>query len=476
MRWPDAAPALASGPRVARLYHALYGLCMAAAWASFAVQARVLIGSDGLQPLQAWVDRLAARGVGFSALPMIFWAGVPSDAGLVALCWLGGILSLVAAAGVLSRPLFLISALLYLSVANGGGTFMSFQWDNLAVECGLLAALLPRDRAAFWPHLMGRALLFKVFFESAIAKLQSPLGDWIDGSAMTLYYQTAPLPTGLAWRFHHLPTAWHHLESWWTLCFEGVLVFGIWAGRIGRRVALACFAGFLILDAATANYGFFVHLTAALCVFLLSEEDVARLGRRLPARPSWPRLELPPGLERGLGGVAVSAWLAVSVAAGLAQLGERPVMPAVVEAVDGWRVANVYHLFSAITRERIEPEFQTWDGRDWTARDLRYKPGAVTRAPPFVAPHQPRVDFRLWFYGLSYRRGAPSFVGALLTKLCADPGSVAELFAEPLPDAPKAVRIQFWNYVFTSSDQRDATGAWWDRTLVETSEALPCAR
>ncbi len=469
------SPRLASGAGVARLYHALYGLCMAAAWASFAVQARVLIGARGLQPIGAWVEQLRERGVEPSDLPMLFWWGVPSDAGLVTLCWVAAALSLAAGAGLLSRPIFALGAVLYLSVANGGGTFMSFQWDNLAVEAGLLAALLPRDEAAFWPHLMGRALLFKVFFESAIAKLQSPIGDWIDGSAMTLYYQTAPLPTWLGWYAHHAPRAWHHFESWWTLLFEGVLVFGIWGCKLGRRVALACFAGFLVLDTATANYGFFTHLTAALCVFLLSEEDVAWLGARLPALANWPSWSPPRRAEAWITGGGVSLWLIVSAAAAVQQFADEPVAPALVEAADGLRVANVYHLFSAITRERIEPELQTWDGREWTARDLRYKPGDVSRAPPFVAPHQPRVDFRLWFYGLSYKRGAPGFVGALLNKMCADPQSVEELFAEPLPRAPEAVRIQFWNYEYTSPDERAASGAWWKREALETSRALSCA-
>ena len=30
---------------------------------------------------------------------------------------------------------------------------------------------------------------------------------------MTYYYETAPLPTWLAFRAHHLPVWWHHFES-----------------------------------------------------------------------------------------------------------------------------------------------------------------------------------------------------------------------------------------------------------------------
>src|SRR5581483_1222405 len=75
-----------------------------------------------------------------------------------------------------------------------------------------------------------------------------------------------------------------------------------------------------------------------------------------------------------------------------------------------FRVINTYHLFGSITRERIEPTFETSDGTRWIEHDLHYKPGAPERPPPFVAPHQPRVDFQLWFYGLGAQRGVPAYV------------------------------------------------------------------
>ena len=37
---------------------------------------------------------------------------------------------------------------------------------------------------------------------------------------MTYYYETAPLPTWLAFTAHHLPVWWHHLESRATLVLE----------------------------------------------------------------------------------------------------------------------------------------------------------------------------------------------------------------------------------------------------------------
>jgi lipase maturation factor 1 len=452
-----------SGPNVARLFQKLVALIFLVAWISLGAQLRVLLSTRGLLPAQEFVRALAEHHVGFFEAPSLFRWGAP-DWALVAGVWLGAALALAALAGVFPRALFFLSTLLYLSYAVVARTFLSFQWDNLLLECGLGAALLPTDRAAPTLHLLFRLILFKLYWESGLAKWQSSLGDWQDGSAMTWYYETAPIPAGLAWWAHHPPVAWHHLESWATLFFELVLPLCIFSPRRVRQVAAAFFTFFQLVNALTANYGFFCYLACALHVFLLDDADVQRLFRR-------PRL--PETLWRhALGGVALALFLFIST----------------VEAVQGFagkwesvptpwapfRVVNTYHLFASITRERIEPEFQTSDGSTWTAHDFHYKPGDLARRPPYVAPHQPRVDFQLWFYGLSYRHGSPEYVVNLLERLCHDPEAVQPLFTAPLPPHPNAVRIVYWQYHFSTAEERAHSGAWWRRESRGETRAIPC--
>lgn len=38
-----------------------------------------------------------------------------------------------------------------------------------------------------------------------------------------------------------------------------------------------------------------------------------------------------------------------------------------------------------------------------------YKPGNVSRAPPVVAPHQPRLDWQMWFAALGHHSSSPWF-------------------------------------------------------------------
>src|SRR4029079_9624278 len=100
--------------------------------------------------------------------------------------------------GFWPRVCFLLSAPLYLSYAVVCSEFLAFQWDNLLVESALFAAFLPvctgagasrrrPDRPSRLAHFALRALLFKLYFESGIAKWQSHLHDWQDGSAMVHY-------------------------------------------------------------------------------------------------------------------------------------------------------------------------------------------------------------------------------------------------------------------------------------------------
>ena len=318
---------------------------------------------------------------------------------------------------------------------------------------------------------------------------------------MRFYYETSPLPAGLSWRAHQLPAAFHTLESWGALVLELLVPFLIWGPQRARKLAFFALTGFQIVNTATANYGFFTFMTMALHVFLLCDAEVDSAGQTLRASlqqsralllirtilRKQPRAEAeavddaPVALALGplrhmqaFGGYAwLGAWLLASLIAALVSFGHPARDSALLSlhaTFSELRVANPYHLFGQITRERIEPQFETLDASGWHEHDMHFKPGDPKRSPPYVAPHQPRVDFRLWFYGLSFRRGTPRYVTRLLQLLCDNPESVQSLFVAPLPQAPQAVRIEFLRYHFTTAAERARSSAYWTR---ESLGALP---
>jgi hypothetical protein len=465
---------------VARAYHRALAVIFGLAFASLGQQVQVLIGSRGLLPIAPLIARLRETGeIGFLDFPTLFWLGA-SDGLLGAGIWLGLALSVLALAGLWPRVCFALLVPLYLAYATAGRDLLSFQWDNLLVESGMLAIFLPRDRPLPWIHLLFRLLLFKLYFESGIAKWQSHLGDWQDGSAMTFYYETAPIPTLLAWYAHQLPEWWHHFESRAALVLELAVPFAIFSGRRARLAALVALSGFQVVNLLTANYGFFVLLALALHLFLVDDSDLRSLRARIPGLGGIPDLGRAPGTRARLAvAVAVSTlFVGLSLAEALRSFAPpgalRDAAGAIGAVYGRLRLVNAYHLFGHVTRERIEPEFQTRDGEEWTPHHFWYKVGPLDRAPPFVAPHQPRVDFRLWFYGLGFRRGVPEYVGVLLHRMCTDPEAVQPLFASELPAEPEAVRIVFGRYRFTDPEQRRESGAWWSRTWLARIPEVSC--
>ena len=482
----------ASGPLVARTYHRALALVALGAWVSLGVQLPVLLGSRGLLPLAPLCERLAREHVSFWDFPTLLCLH-PSDKVLVAGAALGGALAVLALVGFLPRVACALQIPLYLAFATGGRTFFSFQWDSMLLECLLLAALLPRHRAAPLAHTLFRVLLLKLYAESAVAKAQSHLGDWWDGSAMTHYYETAPLPGPLAWTLHQLPAWWHAFEGWAVLAIEAVPPLLAFGPRRARLVALVTLGAFQLVNLATASYGFFVYLSLALHVFWLDDDDLARAatfvkGRVRRAVGLWrgePVVADAPARTRRLSPLETSArtvgigmgvlWLVLSAAMALDHFAGWRALSAVTGPFAPLRLANNYHLFGHITTTRVEPALEVQTTGDFEEQPFRHKPGDPKRRPRLVAPHQPRVAFQLWFFGLDFQRGVPPWVSNLLARACRHPAHVDVLFERPLPRDARAARLAFWHYRFTTPDERAETGAFWVRRLLGTTTPLECA-
>jgi hypothetical protein len=108
------------------------------------------------------------------------------------------------------------------------------------------------------------------------------------------------------------------------------------------------------------------------------------------------------------------------------------------------------------------------DGSTWTAYEFSAKPGDLSRRPPFVAPHQPRLDWQLWFAALRYPQREP-WVGRFLERLLqGEPAVLGLLRHNPFPQAPpRYVRAVLYDYTMTNSSERAATGNWWRRTPID---------
>jgi hypothetical protein len=104
------------------------------------------------------------------------------------------------------------------------------------------------------------------------------------------------------------------------------------------------------------------------------------------------------------------------------------------------------------------------DGETWQAYEFRYKPGDLKRAPRWVQPHQPRLDWQMWFAALSNYQSNPWFLGFALRLLEGSPEVLALLETNPFPEhPPRYIRAMSYSYTFTDRETRRRTGAWWAR-------------
>jgi hypothetical protein len=97
------------------------------------------------------------------------------------------------------------------------------------------------------------------------------------------------------------------------------------------------------------------------------------------------------------------------------------------------------------------------DGATWREFEFRYKPGDVGQAPHWVAPHQPRLDWQMWFAALGNYRNNPWFVNFVFRLLEGSPEVIALLAHDPFPGAPpRYVRALVYDYTFGEE-------TWWKR-------------
>ncbi len=447
------------------------GLVYLIAFLSLAVQVRGLIGARGILPAADLMEmaRTHFGAVAWMQLPTLAWFNA-SDPFLLFLCYGGALCGALAFLRLAAFPALLIAWAFYLSLAVAGQEFLGFQWDNLLLEAGFLALFITpfrfRVRFASIPSapfglFLLRWLLFRLMFASGVVKLTSGDPAWRNLTALSYHYETQCLPTWVAWYAHQLPMWFQKLSALAMFGVELVLPFLIFLPRKLRMTACGGFVVLQILTMLTGNYTFFNLLTIVLCLLLIDDA----------MWPEW--LRRAAGAERRPGRTPVAArpLLAVLLLLSFIPLTaafRKPVSwPAPVRRVYGavfpFRSLNAYGLFAVMTTERREISIEgSRDGVTWRTYPFRWKPGDPLRRPAFVAPHQPRLDWQMWFAALGDVRRNPWLV-ALAGRLAEGSPEVLDLLAvNPFPEAPPArVRAVIRTYRFSTPAERRETGAWW---------------
>uniref|UniRef100_A0A8C2K305 Lipase maturation factor n=1 Tax=Cyprinus carpio TaxID=7962 RepID=A0A8C2K305_CYPCA len=517
-----------------RLPRHMFLWCLSAiymfAFASLYVQIPGLYGNEGVLPAR-WQLRVSGKSVveQLKDSPTLLWfgprLGLDTQQCMELLSLTGALLSLMTLALPVLRDcrVFLVLWILYLSLYQVGQVFLYFQWDNLLLETGFLAILIApmkmpwstkerlHDNVTFW---LARWLLFRLMFASGVVKLTSRCPTWWGLTALTYHYETQCIPTPLAWFAHQLPVWFQKLSVVGTFVIEIAVPFMFFSPiRRHRLVAFYMQVLIQVFIILSGNYNFFNILTITLCMSLLDDQHVNFWLRRYM-----------PKTETSL--QTLCSWLAVVLEIGTyAVLGYWSVRYFDLQ-VD-WenksvssRTAFTYFEFNgflktvtvpsiwigvlSLTWEVISAMFKCacvrgvlwrlWNTIQWAVMaaatvsmfaislvsklpvseiEFMYKPGNVSAAPPVVAPHQPRLDWQMWFAALGPHTQSPWF-SSLLHRLLQGKRDVIRLiqtdesqypFSKQPPAYLRAHRYKYW----FSKPKEDGSypQRWWRRVYVE---------
>jgi hypothetical protein len=422
---------------------------------SLGVQVLGLVGSHGILPVASFLDFVRSQEAGnrFWTVPTLCWLN-HSDAFLLFLCWAGAGLSVLLFFDILPNLTAFLLWFLYLSLTVAAQDFLGFQWDNLLLEAGFLLIFIIPRRPSIVVIWLFRVLLFKLMFSSGMVKLLSGDVNWRNLTALNFHYWTQPLPDPVSWYAAQLPMWFQKFSCLALFIIELILPFFIFFGRSLRLIAFWGIISLQLLIALTGNYCFFNWLAIGLCLTLLMEGD-------------WPAGRFYQVITIILAGFILTINLILMAE----QLGHFPLPKPLVKlimAIEPLRSINTYGLFAVMTTQRSEIILEgSNDGEHWLPYEFPYKPGRLERAPSWVAPYQPRLDWQMWFAALgSWREN--QWVIALMAKLLEGEPTVLHLLANnPFPGhPPRYMQATLWDYHFTDFKTRAAHGGWWRRQII----------
>lgn len=447
------------------------GVVFLIAFWSLRDQVVLLVGSGGLLPFAPALQKFHAT-VGWTAYlhaPTLLWFGM-SDQALRGLCTVGAIAAVFVILDILTLPALIVCFACYLSLFTVGQEFMTYQWDLLLIESGFLAILLAivrraKPSAANDParlvQWLFRWLVFRLFFESGLAKITSGDLSWRNLTAVGYHYATQPLPTPLAWSAAHLPLWFQQASTFAVLGIELVVPWFVFAPRKLRHLAVYLLIFLQIAIGLTGNFGFFNLLTIVLCLFLFDDVWYRRV---VPKRLlGWlakdvTRREASVWMRRVMIGIAT-----VLVAFSLSLY--VPSVRSVFAPFAPYPLANRYGLFSVMTKQRAEVVIEgSDDGLLWKEYPFAFNVGNdLTKAPVWTWFYLPRFDWQMWFTQFAtYKRN--SWFLPLMTQLLNGKGFARFLFASnPFPQKPpEYVRAMVYIYRFSPNHEG---GVWWTREL-----------
>lgn len=446
------------------LYTRLLGVIYLCVYIPFLFQVRGLWGKEGVLPIGLFLKRVRQQlgWKGYFKVPSLFWLG-SHDYILLGTCWVAIGLAVLLIFGIFTPLVLFLLFLIHLSFASSGQDFMQFGWETLLIEMTSITVLLTATTApnyVAWIAL--NFLLFRFMIQAGTSKFKSRDPCWRDMTGLSYHYVTQPIPNRWAWYADKLPMWFQKLSTLAMFWVEIIVPFLIFNIPEVRLFVFANFIALLLIIWLTGNFSYLNHMIAVFSVILVSNQFLEPLmgaPANLAASPvAWDIF-----ISAVSGGIlfleVIDLWnyyLPV------------PLFTRILRFWYPYHICHPHQLFSMMTKKRFEVVIEgSDDGKEWKEYLFWYKPSEVTRRPRRISPYQPRIDWQAWF--LPFRPFKQQiWFHQLLSKMLMGSPRVLKLFRyNPFPDKPPLyVRALYYEYVFTSWEERKKTKAWWKRKLL----------
>ena len=435
------------------------GVIYAIAFLSLFFQLNGLYGSDGIRSISLFIEILNQKNISAINVPSIFWLN-SSDLFLHIICFAGILGSICLTLGIFPLLNAILVWFFYLSFVNVGFPFLNFQWDVLLLEAGfLLLFIIPRKK--IWSYsdqvsssklaiLAFRLLLFKLLFTSGLVKVFSGDAAWSEFTALNYHYVTQPLPHFLSWFFNLLPTWLDKLSVLFMFFIELIVPFGLFFKSKIRHFSAVLICFFMCLIMLSGNYTFFNLLVIILCLSCFSFKELksgAKTHPKFIVSKSFVAL------------IIIILSVSFEFNRFILKNNNDTIVSSFIRPL---KLINQYGLFTIMTKKRYEIEIlASLDGQNWKPYKFKSKMNHKSDIPKWVWPHQPRLDWQMWFLSLTSMENSPwSF--NLVDKLFKQSRAVEGLFESvPFKTAPNYILLKKREVEFSSVNKLIKKGEWW---------------
>ena len=218
----------------------------------------------------------------------------------------------------------------------------------------------------------------------------------------------------------------------------------------------------------TGNYNFFNLVTILLCLFLLEDQDIAKILPQRLILAVQKKASVPGYIANTCAGLWASLVILICATHIWLFHVHMPLaspLKSLIRTASTFSLVNNYGPFAVMTTKRNEIIVQgSNDAQHWTDYEFKYKPGNLNRVSGWNIPHQPRLDWQMWFAALGPPQKGSWFEKFLNKLLDGSPQVLSLLDKNPFPDKPPLyIRALQYHYSYTSLKQRNNNQQLWQR-------------